>query len=62
MRVIVAPGWSGSGDGSRGTTSDTYFSPNSVFGTIAPVTFRGIVCIWSGKIPSCTVAPCVGGT
>ena len=29
---------------SPGTTSDTYFSPNSVFGTIAPVTLLGIVC------------------
>jgi hypothetical protein len=30
---------------SPGTTSETYFSPNRVFGTIAPVTLLGIVCI-----------------
>ena len=43
--------------GRFGTTRDTYFSPNSVLGTIAPVTLAGIVCSWLGKMPSRTVAP-----
>ena len=42
---------------SPGTTRDTYFSPNRVFGTIAPVTLLGIVCSWLGKMPSRTFAP-----
>ena len=57
MRLIVAPGCKGRDDGSRGTTRETYFSPNRVFGTIAPVTLAGIACSWPGKMPSFTFAP-----
>ena len=38
-------------------TSETYFSPKSVLGTIAPVTLLGMVCSWLGKMPRCTWAP-----
>ena len=54
---MVAPGRRGSGDGSCGTTRETYFSPKRVLGTIAPVTLAGIESSWPGKMPSRTVAP-----
>ena len=38
-------------------SSETYFSPNSVLGTIEPVTLAGIVSVWSGKRPRVSTAP-----
>ncbi len=44
-------------DGSSGTISDTYFSPNSVLGTIEPVTFSGMSSSWPLKMPRVISAP-----
>ena len=48
MRSMVAPASMWSDDGDSGTSSETYFSPNRVLGTIEPVTLAGIVSSWSG--------------
>ncbi len=45
---MVAPASMCSADGVVGDPRETYFSPNRVLGTIEPVTFAGIVPIWSG--------------
>ena len=43
--------------GRSGTMRDTYFSPNSVLGTIAAVTLAGIVSQLTGEDAERTVAP-----
>ena len=54
---MVSPAWMGSEEPPSGGTSETYFSPNRVLGTIEPVTSAGIVSVWSGKSPSVSSAP-----
>ena len=54
---MVAPAWIDSDEGSSGMIRETYFSPNSVLGTIEAVTLAGMVSIWLGNSPSVSTAP-----
>ena len=54
---MLAPASMWSGEGFSGTSSETYFSPKRVLGTIEPVTFAGIVSSWLGKMPRVSFAP-----
>ena len=45
---MVSPASIGLCRRASGTSSATYFSPNSVLGRIVAVTFAGIVSRWSG--------------
>ena len=58
---MVSPASIGSPEVASGMTSETYFSPNSVLGTIEPVTSAGIVSVCSGKMPEGQHGAVVGG-